>query len=645
MTKKRKETLHAVDGLDLHIESDQVFCLLGQNGAGKSTVFKLMVGELQPSSGAISFAGEGIRIGLCPQFDSLLDSITCFDQLAMVARFNGLPKEKAEEEARKMLKHLAIDMKADEIPSNLSGGQRRRLSVALATIGTSTMLFMDEPTTGLDPLNRRRIWELLRQLRRQGRTIVLTTHSMEEAEALGDTIAILNKGKLQAHGTSVDLRKHYGPWYHLACVRVAAEGTSKYDPTPLLTFLRSSVPKAEVIANQGSLVSFNLPIESIKAFPALLDDLSANKEEFGISSFRVSPSTLDDVFMRLAANAEAEEKEKEKKEKGKGKGKDKEGEGGLLQSPSQRFQMQEKETVNAESFDFALQPDWKRQLWVMLHYIFINITRTGDIVIVLLFNVAFFNGLAVAIQIAFIQDTSDDPTVLDPASLFLSYGAISPLNESEAQEFLDPRDVFFVPAQDPTGSLGNFFFLKVVAFFESINVAAGEVAATIRYNQYTASERGIESAVQLLYLQVAKNLTSLPVATLQPWRDVAQTNDQFATNSLHLAAIGVGSLSIIPAADILSSRYTRVREALLLAGLSKKMYWLSYTIMHLFAVLIGLVAGYIILYAGGLAGVTEVSPLVYIVYWIVVSPCLVVYGYFWSTFYTYKQVRYVSVHW
>ena len=633
MTKKKKETLYAVNGMNLHIDPDQVFCLLGQNGAGKSTMFKLLSGEYQPSSGAVHFVGENIRIGLCPQFDTLIDTITCLDQLIMVARFSGLSKELAEDEAKKMLKHLGIEQKSSEVPSNLSGGQRRRLSVALATIGTSTMLFMDEPTTGLDPLNRRRIWELLRQLRRQGRTIVLTTHSMEEAEALGDTIAIMNKGKLQANGTSVELRKHYGPWYHLACIRTAADGTSKYDPSRLLAFLRSSVPKTEVLANQGSLVSFNLPIESIKAFPELLDGLSDKKEEFGISSFRVSPSTLDDVFMRLAESAREEDEAKGKAEKA--------GDGEVVVdvSGSQRFISQEKAAVNAETFDFKLQPNVLRQWKTMLMYIGTNMIRTGDLIIILVFNVAFFNGLAAAIQVAFIQDTSDVPAVLNPAELSLNYAVIPPLNQSEAQGFLGPSAGLFVNVPDPIGSLGSFAFLGIVSFFESINVAIGEVSSTIRYNQYSGAPRGVESAVQVIYARTSNNLTTLPVATMQPWRNVARSNDQFATNSLHLAAIGVASLSIGPAADILGSRYSRVREALLLAGLSKRMYWVSYVTVHFMAVLLGLVVGYVILYAGGLAAVTQVSPVVYVIYWIVAVPCLTVYGYFWTTFYTYKQVR------
>lgn len=626
VTKKKKVTLSAVDGMNMQIETDQVFCLLGQNGAGKSTMFKLLSGEYTPTSGKVEFVGDDIRIGLCPQFDTLLDTITCIDQLTMVAQFSGLGKEQAEAEAKKMLAHLGIDQKANDVPSVLSGGQRRRLSVALATIGTSTMLFMDEPTTGLDPLNRRRIWELLRQLRRQGRTIVLTTHSMEEAEALGDTIAIMNKGKLQANGTSVELRKHYGPWYHLACIRTAADGSSKYDPSELLKFIQSSVPNAEVLANQGSMISFNLPIESIKNFPDLLDGLDTEKDSFGISSFRVSPSTLDDVFMRLAASAREEDEQKEKGDV----------ETGLSPSGSVRFVSQEKGAVDAENFDFVLKPDRPRQVKTMLRYIAINMIRTGDLIIILFFNVILFNSLAAAIQVAFIQDTSDDPSVLDPSELALNYGAIFPLNQSEAEAFLNPRAAVFVNSQDPAGSLGIFNGLKIVSFFEQINEAAAEISSTIRYNQYTATANGLESAVQLIYAQTTKNITQ-PVATLQPWRDVAQTNDQFATNSLHLAAIGVGSLSIGPAADILASKYSRVREALLLAGLSKPMYWLSYIVVHHLAVLLGLVIGYIILYAAGLAAVTESSPLVYVIYWIVATPCLVFYGYFWSTFYNYKQ--------
>jgi ATP-binding cassette, subfamily A (ABC1), member 3 len=180
----------AVHGLDLTIYRDQIFVLLGHNGAGKTTTITMLTGLYMPSSGDATVQGKSIkthmteirqRIGVCPQHDVLFAELTVIEHLQIFAGLKGLVGEEANEEVQEKIAEVGLTEKAHVRSSNLSGGQKRKLSLAISLIGNSTAVFLDEPTSGMDPYSRRSTWNIL-QSNREGRVIILTTHFMDEAD-------------------------------------------------------------------------------------------------------------------------------------------------------------------------------------------------------------------------------------------------------------------------------------------------------------------------------------------------------------------------------------------------------------------------------------------------------------------------------
>lgn len=303
---RRAEKFNAVDRLSLEVSENEIFCLLGHNGAGKTTTFNVLVGTLLPTSGDAWVHGYHIvkdrdelrqNIGVCPQHDIVLDNISCLDQLTAQAQITGMDYEPAKEEALELLDKLDLLWKRHEKPKNLSGGQKRRLTLALALIGRPKIIILDEPTTGLDPNIRRVIWGLLNELKKD-HTVLMTTHSLEEADALADRMAIMSEGKIEDIGTSLELKERHGPGYKLHCVKI---DQNEEVLEALERTVQRHVPGAKHDAEQsaGAELSFILPLDQTAAFPALFDDLEQNAQGLGLASFGLTPSTLEDVFLKL----------------------------------------------------------------------------------------------------------------------------------------------------------------------------------------------------------------------------------------------------------------------------------------------------------------------------------------------------------
>ena len=208
--KKHYGDKPAVDGLDLEIREGEVFALLGPNGAGKSTTVEILEGFRARTGGDISVLGQDPahptrawreRIGVMLQTTSEQLALTPREAITHMGRLYSSPRDTAA-----LLTAVGLDEKADAKPRTLSGGQRRRLDVALAVVGSPELVFLDEPTTGFDPEARRQFWGLIESLRQDGTTIVLTTHYLDEAEHLADRIAIIADGKLAALDTPAGLR-------------------------------------------------------------------------------------------------------------------------------------------------------------------------------------------------------------------------------------------------------------------------------------------------------------------------------------------------------------------------------------------------------------------------------------------------------
>ena len=213
-------TFKAVDGLDIAIESGEIFVLLGPNGAGKSTVIKMLTTLLPPTSGDAFINGFSIKnqtndirkiIGYVPQMISADGSLTGYENLSLFAKLYDIPKNQRKERINEAINFMGLTDAADKLVKKYSGGMIRRLEIAQSTLHRPLLLFLDEPTTGLDPIGRNTVWEHIAALQKQySTTIIMTTHLMEEADAICSRVALMTRGKLAAIGTPTELKASIG---------------------------------------------------------------------------------------------------------------------------------------------------------------------------------------------------------------------------------------------------------------------------------------------------------------------------------------------------------------------------------------------------------------------------------------------------
>jgi len=215
---KKFEDITAVDNLNLEIEQGELFALLGPNGAGKTTTIKILCGLLQPTSGSISIGGYNalkeaskIRplIGFCPQETAAFPFLTGKENLELFGKLYGMPKAVMKANVENLLEKLFLTDHADRRVQKYSGGLTRRISLAMALVHDPEIAFLDEPTVAMDPQSRRAVWDFIRDLKQKNKTIILTTHYMEEAEELSDRVGIIDNGKLIALGSPKELNEKY----------------------------------------------------------------------------------------------------------------------------------------------------------------------------------------------------------------------------------------------------------------------------------------------------------------------------------------------------------------------------------------------------------------------------------------------------
>eukprot|EP01065_Artemidia_motanka_P037245 TRINITY_DN4561_c0_g1_i4.p1 TRINITY_DN4561_c0_g1~~TRINITY_DN4561_c0_g1_i4.p1 ORF type:complete len:1889 (+),score=471.83 TRINITY_DN4561_c0_g1_i4:256-5922(+) len=295
----------AVDRLNLEFREGRIQVVLGHNGAGKTTLFNMLTGLLPPSSGDCRVWGTSIKddigsvrrdLGLCPQHNILWPTLTCMEHLRFFGQLKGLTRERVDMLAEQLLHLVGLFEKRSSASSTLSGGQKRKLSVAIALIGGARLVFFDEPTAGMDVGARRNLWTLLKRPEiLVGRVVVLTTHYMDEADLLGDSIAIMQTGKLHSCGSSFFLKSVLGVGYHLTATAHAG-GSAREVPGIVRKHLGKS---ADVASETSTDVKISLSRECSSAFPDLFSELDRCSVDQGFD-YGVGLTTLEEIFMRIA---------------------------------------------------------------------------------------------------------------------------------------------------------------------------------------------------------------------------------------------------------------------------------------------------------------------------------------------------------
>src|SRR2546426_3683172 len=245
--KTRGGNVEAVAGVDLRVGGGEIFGFLGPNGAGKTTTLRMLATLMKPTSGWATVAGADLRrqpqvvrerIGYVPQGGSTDPAETGRGELVIQGRLYGLPKADAKARATEVLRALDLEVAADRPTGTYSGGMRRRLDVGLGIVHRPKVLFLDEPTTGLDPQARARMWDEIRNLRELGTTVFLTTHYLEEADALCDRLAIIDHGRIVAEGTSDELKQAVAG--DVVTIGVNGAGARVLTPVQALPYLREA---------------------------------------------------------------------------------------------------------------------------------------------------------------------------------------------------------------------------------------------------------------------------------------------------------------------------------------------------------------------------------------------------------------------
>ena len=293
-TYRGKPPVEAVRGLDLAIEEGECFGVLGPNGAGKTTTIEILEGLLEPTDGHVEILGmrwseaaRAIRekIGISLQETRFSDKLKVRETLALFRSFyrNGIS-------SREAIACVSLEDKADSWVKTLSGGQKQRLAVAVALVGDPALLFLDEPTTGLDPHSRRQLWDIITNYRRQGRTTLLTTHYMEEAERLCDRVAIVDHGRIIAEGPPRELIARLGGDH-------VVEFTLQENETPLAP-LDSWRDLPAVTGCRDEAGALHLSVtEPHMVLPALLERIE--RQGWHLASLTTRHASLDDVFVML----------------------------------------------------------------------------------------------------------------------------------------------------------------------------------------------------------------------------------------------------------------------------------------------------------------------------------------------------------
>ncbi|UJR38397.1 hypothetical protein I4U23_031066 [Adineta vaga] len=304
LTKVFDKKKIAVQNLSLDLYENEILSFLGHNGAGKTTTMSILTGLIPATSGTATIYDQDINtdmdkirknLGWCPQHNVLFEKLTVEEHLLFFSKLKQVQSKEMKKMIENMLFDIGLTEKRNAMVSTLSGGMKRKLSVAMAFVGDAKTIILDEPTAGVDPYARRAIWELLIKLK-QGRTILLSSHHMDEADVLGDRIAIISNGQLKCCGTSLFLKTTFGDGYVLTLLKKDPWMSSRDDVTSMIV---QCIPKAYLKEETRNELQYVLPLKSRQLFPEFFSVLDSRKESLSIMGYGLQDVSLEEVFLKV----------------------------------------------------------------------------------------------------------------------------------------------------------------------------------------------------------------------------------------------------------------------------------------------------------------------------------------------------------
>ncbi|GFT61858.1 ATP-binding cassette sub-family A member 5 [Nephila pilipes] len=291
----------ALNGVSMTLFKGEITCLLGPNGAGKSTLMKIISRVMPPDSGRVT-TETAMKLGVCPQENILHDELNPYEHLMLFGRLKGIPSSELKSKVTHLLSSFDLSSSQDTKSKVLSGGQKRKLCVSIAMIGDPEVLLLDEPSSGMSPQSRKQLWNMLQDYTKAGRSVLFTTHYMDEAELLSDRIALLNYGKLHCYGRPMCIKRQFGGGYIIK-ITLRSEA-SMYCKSDLISILSNLSSRPKIICASDAEVIVKLPSFDVACCIEFFSQMEKHYVEMGPDCFTITVSALEEIFTQIAGDAE-----------------------------------------------------------------------------------------------------------------------------------------------------------------------------------------------------------------------------------------------------------------------------------------------------------------------------------------------------